>query len=127
MQSERIQRRLERLLEGVESAADDGDWDLVARSARRVLAVDQDNQDAQHYLAMAAEEAGQSDSDSHERASAGTTGPAFASTETPQPTSFAGGRYKVQKFLGEGRRGCPRRHRRGCPGPRPHAVPTARS
>lgn len=102
MVSERLQRRIERLLDRADTAADEEDWDRVAESAQMVLALDAENVDAQAMLAMVRE--------------AGTTADGVVSSgssplphagedrreEDPAPTSFANGRYTVQKFLGEG-------------------------
>ena len=53
MAGERIQRRIEKLLDLADAAANDAEWPQVAESARAVLAVAPDNRDAQSYLAMA--------------------------------------------------------------------------
>ena len=53
MPSERVQRRIDRLLDEAEEAADRGDWDAVRISADRVISVDPDNEDALSFLTMA--------------------------------------------------------------------------
>ena len=99
--SERIQRQIDRFLDEAEQAVAGGHWELVADSANKVLASDPQNADAQAFLSAA------------QRALGSTTAPAQASTpsqaQAPQsapaptlPTSFADGRYQVQRFLGEG-------------------------
>ena len=46
MPSERIQRRIDALLDEAEAAMSAGDWSAVAEKARAVLAMDPDNEDA---------------------------------------------------------------------------------
>jgi len=58
MPSERIQRRIDRLLDEAEEAADAHDWQLVRELSQRALALDKKNDDARSMLAMAAEELG---------------------------------------------------------------------
>ncbi len=43
MATERIQRRIDRLLDQVEEAADQEDWEAVQRLSRQVLTLDPDN------------------------------------------------------------------------------------
>ncbi len=99
MASDRFQRRIDRLLDDIEAAADQRDWQKVAQLAHDVLIADPENSDALSFLATA------------ERTIVGSapqpTTPSTASkpppfTARPQPTSFASGRYEVKRFLGEG-------------------------
>ena len=53
MTTERIKRRIERLLDQVEEAADAEDWDTVQRLSLQVLDMDEDNVDAQTFSKMA--------------------------------------------------------------------------
>ena len=53
MVSERIQRRIDRLLDQVEEAADQEDWLSVLRLTRQVLELDSENRDAQTFLEVA--------------------------------------------------------------------------
>ncbi len=53
MPSERIQRQIDRLLDEAEKAASEKDWPHVVDCARKVLAVDADNEDAVAFLSMA--------------------------------------------------------------------------
>ena len=53
MPSERIQRRIDRLLDEAEAAADAGQWRQVQASAEAVRAVDAANTDAAALIAMA--------------------------------------------------------------------------
>ena len=103
MPSERIQRRIDRLLDEAEAAADAQDWELVRRKTAEVLGLDPENDDAP-ALARAAENV------------PGVTGsvePAMRTAEPPKaepqverrlPNSFVDGRYEVTDFLGEGGR-----------------------
>ena len=101
MASERIQRRINRLLDQVEEAVDRLDWEEVRSRAQAVLALDPENADAVNFLISA------------ERALGTPTTPPTAQSITPgqttnatatkaQPSFFASGRYQVKKFLGEG-------------------------
>ena len=58
MVSERVLRRIERLLDQADEAADGHNWDLVRELARRALVLDGENEDARALLAMAAEDLG---------------------------------------------------------------------
>lgn len=101
MASDRLQRRLERLLDEAEEAITQLDWRVFFDRAQAVLAIDPENSDGLAFLATA------------ERALA-TWAPTPArqppsSTQTPtqiaapdHPTSFVNGRYQVARFLGEG-------------------------
>jgi len=97
MASERIQRRIDILLDEADQAIAESNWSVVRDRAQNVLALDPDNGDAATFLAAA------------DRALAnGGQPPASTSTPTSnkptadQPTSFANGRYQVKRFLGEG-------------------------
>ena len=93
MASERAQRQIDRLLNEAEEAITSQDWNTVGDRARSVLRLDPENIDALAYLAAADREPGDSLSNRSQ-------------TPTPtlpdQPSSFADGRYQVQRFLGEG-------------------------
>ena len=99
MASERVQRRIDRLLDEAEAAADSGDWQAVHDAADRVLAVDGGNQDALSFIAMA--ERGSGVGDKAASTPIATTD-SIESTGDDTPTSFANGRYEVTDFLGEG-------------------------
>ena len=95
MASERIQRRIDLLLDEADDAIAKSDWGLVRDRAKNVLALDPDNPDAQAMVAAA------------DRAQASPTrntpeSPGSASSPVEHPTSFADGRYEVKEFLGEG-------------------------
>ena len=53
MTTERINRRIERLLDQLEEAADIEDWETVQRLSRQVVALDRENADAAAFLEMA--------------------------------------------------------------------------
>ena len=93
MPTERVQRRIDSLLDEADAAIADRDWELVRARCEAVLALDPGNGDANAYLEAADRSAG--------------TPTAPAATQTPPatpatPDSFAGGRYQVERFLGEG-------------------------
>lgn len=101
MPSERVQRRIDRLLDQAEEALEALDWSRAQEIAGAVLVVDPENEDAKSFLAMAEHNLGESDS--------GSPGPPLPSGEgqlpsasESTPTSFASGRYEVSDFLGEG-------------------------
>ena len=50
MASERVQRRIDRLIDQIEAAVDQRDWQLVLPLAEDVLAVDPANADAKVYV-----------------------------------------------------------------------------
>jgi eukaryotic-like serine/threonine-protein kinase len=101
MLSERIQRQIDRLLDEAETAAAEKDWAYVADCARKVLAVDTGNEDAAAFLLMAE---GQGSAPAQSATSSQPAAAPAAPSAPPLPTSFAGGRYEVQCFLGEGGR-----------------------
>ena len=94
MPTERIQRRIDRLLDQAEEAADKRDWTEVQQLAREALALEADNGDATSLLAAAQEMLGdEPDSQAH-----------APKTAPDLPASFVSGRYEVREFLGEGSR-----------------------
>ncbi len=97
MASERIQRRIDRLLDQIEDAADQLDWQAVRERSEAVLAYDPENQDAHSFLA-AAQRAGNVAVSRADTQSAET----LSNEPSDLPTSFANGRYQVKRFLGEG-------------------------
>ncbi len=113
MTSERVQRRIDRLLDQAEEAADRRDWPQVAESVQMVLGVDPENADALAFEAML-ENAGVGSGNAtppagNHRVGADSdpppSGPPPASTTITleeTPTSFANDRYRVSRFLGEG-------------------------
>ena len=53
MPSERFQRRIDRILDQIEGAADRCDWAAVRQGAMDLLVFDPDNEDAKDFLAAA--------------------------------------------------------------------------
>ncbi|NQW16612.1 MAG: hypothetical protein HQ478_03920, partial [Chloroflexi bacterium] len=97
MPTERVQRRIDRLLDQAELAADGQEWPEVERLTREVLALDPDNEDSPALLRAAHEMLGGS--------SALDDAPGIEMPSAPMadtPTSFANGRYEVKSLLGEG-------------------------
>src|SRR3989454_6419699 len=101
MPSERMQRQIDRLLDEAEKAASEKDWPQVADCAREVLAVDADNEDAVAFLAMAERQGNlpPRETQKHPSSSSDDKEPSLS-----LPATFAGGRYVVKGFLGEGGR-----------------------
>src|SRR5688572_837317 len=93
--SERVQRRIDKLLDETEAAQASGDWSLVTEKSQEILDLDPENADASSFLSAAQRR--------QERIE-GTTAEPEPTMAQPaaQPTSFANGRYTVTKFLGEG-------------------------
>ena len=103
MPSERVQRRIDRLLDQAEEAADSREWKSVLGSVAGVIALDAENEDALAFREMAekASQAEPGDSQSIDSTSeAGTSNGTVAADEVP--SSFADGRYTVLRLLGEG-------------------------
>ena len=92
MPSEFIQRQIDRLLNEAEAALGRLDWDGVRAQADAILALDPENGDARALLDAAARTGGT------QLQAAIPEAPSLP----PLPTSFAGGRYHVRAFLGEG-------------------------
>ena len=97
MPSERVRRHIDRLLDEADEAVANDAWATVQARAQKVVTFDPDNQDAQDFLAAA--ERGLSGSEQEPPAS---PRPPAQPTPVDAPTSFAGGRYEVKRFLGEG-------------------------
>ncbi len=102
MATERIQRRIDRLLDQVEEAADQEDWEAVRRLSRQVLVLDSDNADARTFSNAAEQSLGDSHAESVATGRTRLATPDLPAAPTEQPTSFANGRYQVKEFLGEG-------------------------
>ncbi len=100
MPSERIQRQVDRLLDEAEEALGRRDWSTVLERAVDALALDPENADARGFL-DAAERALGGDGDRKQETR--NTSPA-PQPQSPLPSSFASGRYRVKSFLGEGGR-----------------------
>jgi hypothetical protein len=99
MPSERIQRQIDRLLDQAEAAVARREWQALAETARAVLAMDPENEDAPTFLRAA--QANGIDG-ALPGAVPSAPGSAFAAPSVAHPESFASGRYHVRRFLGEG-------------------------
>ncbi len=98
MVSERIQRRIDRLMDQAEEAMERLDWNSVRDCAKAVLGLDAANNDANAFLASAEQVLG------NDLTTANPPNESVVSespTSSP-PTSFASGRYEVKGLLGEG-------------------------
>ncbi len=100
MPSERIQRRIDSLLDEADEAAAENNWATVSARAQAALTFDPDNGDALEYLA-AAERGLQERSGGDGPSKPATTAPP-TTTAPPHPERFAGDRYEVLRHLGDG-------------------------
>ena len=101
MPSERVQRQIDQLLDEAEQAIRRLDWAAVRARAQAVLTMDPENTDAPDYLAFAERgltAAAPSPASPEPAPAAAVVG----AQPVPPPTSFANGRYRVVRFLGEG-------------------------
>jgi serine/threonine protein kinase len=94
--SERLQRQIDRLLDGAEGAFASREWQALKAQALDVLKLDASNEDAQAFLEAAEQGLVEVRGPSAEPV------PEPASSAPPVPDSFANGRYQVKRFLGEG-------------------------
>ncbi|MCH8282536.1 MAG: protein kinase, partial [Chloroflexi bacterium] len=107
MASERVQRRLERLLNQLDEAESQGDWESVRALAQDVLEIDADNTEAAAYLRSADRRLDPVPTTVPTTASnlsdrAPSFPPTVGERQDARPNSFANGRYQVKRFLGEG-------------------------
>ena len=98
MASERFQRRMDRILDQIEDAADRRDWAAVRQGALDLLVFDPENADAKNFLAASQRALGQDAVSPYVQ----DVSPATTVSQSTEPTSFAEGRYQVKRFLGEG-------------------------
>ncbi len=102
MPSERVQRRIDNLLDQAEEALASREWTAVNELAEAVLAADPENDDAATFITMA----DRASAVSGESFTSGNSGeidpPQMPSANAELPTSFANGRYEVKSLLGEG-------------------------
>ena len=102
MASERIQRRIDALLDEADRAIMSGDWPVARDRARDVLAFDPSNVDAQAVLTGAERRlAASADLPAAQTLNINEAKPTDLAPDS-QLTSFANGRYEVRRFLGEG-------------------------
>ena len=103
MAAERVQRRIERLLDQLDEAESQGNWESVRDLAQDVLEIDPDNTEAGAYLRSSGRRLEAVTATPNESpSSAPPSSPIVSDRQAPQPTSFANGRYQVKRFLGEG-------------------------
>ena len=96
MPSERVQRRIDSLLDEAERAIGDGDWKRVRTLCDSLQRLDPGNGDARTYLEAA-------DRDSPEPIGReASEAPPPTPTAPPHPERFAGDRYEVLRHLGDG-------------------------
>ena len=100
MPTDRQQRQIDRLLDSAEEAAARDDWTTLLERAEMVLAIETANVDALSFVAVARRGLGHATG----APTPGLDPPDPEAVREATPTSFAGGRYKVQRFLGEGTR-----------------------
>ena len=100
MLSERTQRHIDRLLDEADKAMAQRDWPLLRQHAEDVLLLDADNQDAHNFLTAA--ERALSAAAPRPAPSAAPPLPQATAQGAAIPASFAGDRYEVKRFLGEG-------------------------
>ena len=100
MAGERIQRRIDSLLDEADAAISRYDWEALREAANAVLRLDPGNSDVLSYLA-ATERDPVRDQPSPARSSPSAETPPVPVRQS-EPTSFANGRYEVKRFLGEG-------------------------
>jgi len=99
MPSERVLRKIDQLLGEAERAIDESNWTLVRARSEQALALDPENADALAFR-LAADRASATVSNAAPQTLSDAK-PTQAAEEA-SPTSFAGGRYQVKRFLGEG-------------------------
>ena len=104
MASDRIQRRIERLLDAIEQEADQQSAQRVLDLAKEVLRFAPDNGDARTFLAVAEETLSSDGGQQALETAPPRSEPVTSAPErtSDQPTFFANGRYQVKRFLGEG-------------------------
>ena len=100
MATERIQRRIERLLDQIEQEADQQNWQRVLELAEEVLGFAPDDADAKSFLSVAQQRL--SSSTAAEPNPAPSSIAPDAANASAQLSSFANNRYQVKRFLGEG-------------------------
>ncbi|MCH7735658.1 MAG: hypothetical protein IH961_10655, partial [Chloroflexi bacterium] len=101
MPTERIQKRIDALLDEADEAVGQQDWIAVRRLCDAVLRLDHENADARAYLEASEYDTGIDVGDPQPETP--VESPEMASEASPEtPTSFANGRYEVTGFLGEG-------------------------
>ena len=100
MVSERIQGRIDRLLNQADEAADARRWNEVLEPVRAILALDKQNEDALALRKMAEAAADGSPT----ATAADLLNRVDDRPNASPPVSFVAGRYRVERFLSEGGR-----------------------
>ena len=100
MPSERVQRRIDDLLDQTEEAVKATEWLRVQELTTAVLDADPENEDALTFRGMA--ESILNELTPAVAATTSTTAEPLTTEPASTPDAFAGGRYQVSKFLGEG-------------------------
>ena len=101
MASERVQQHVNRLLDEIDEAMAQLDWEQVLELSHAVLDLSPENVDAQQFLAAAERNIARSGT-AASPAMGSVAIPTVVDAVTPTPTSFANDRYQVKRFLGEG-------------------------
>ena len=103
MANERVQWRVERLLDQLDEAESQGNWESVRDLAQDVLEIDPDNTEAGAYLRSSGRRLeAVTVAPNEPRSSAPPSSLIVSDRQVTQPTSFANTRYQVKRFLGEG-------------------------
>ena len=103
MVTDRVQRRIDALLDEADEAISNSDWNLVRDKCDAVLRLHPGNEDAVAFLEAANRDTGVQT----EATQVEATSPAHAAvvpSAPSHPSSFVAGRYRVERFLGEGGR-----------------------
>jgi class 3 adenylate cyclase len=101
MLSERLQRRVDALLDEAEAAFSARDWPRLAELADDVLKLDGDNGDARIFAAASAKGLDSTSAPLSREVGRGVGG---EGAPAPLPAAFGNGRYRVARLLGEGGR-----------------------
>jgi serine/threonine protein kinase/tetratricopeptide (TPR) repeat protein len=102
MLSDRTRRHIERLLDEADKAIERRDWTATLAHAQDVLAFDPENADGKAILAAAERALGAQEASLLPPAVVRPPSPTAPPPAQVTPSSFAGGRYQVKRFLGEG-------------------------
>ena len=103
MPSERVQSRIDALLDEADAALAAGDWQAAKERAGVALGFDPNNAEARAFL-DAAEQGVASSASSNREVVTNDKPPTDESplVSSDSPSSFASGRYTISKLLGEG-------------------------
>ena len=93
MTMDRIQRRIESLLDEADAALVEDDWTTVLNRSEKVLALDPDNAEALTFKAAAERSLGDSHAEPLAPTPPARNAPDIPSVSAPEPTSFASARW----------------------------------